>query len=426
MKIIMFCKSCISFVAAQRKKLSHLHKIATAQSIDYMNSLDKANIAERELLKVDPALRNIRHRATLQQLPRRPPASIKQVVQSEDRVLDGILKPKYRGKLAEFFLPGFGGISVEHGDIFKSKCDALVLPLPPNLHAAKGISLRFIEKAGRDFARHFFRTAQEICGEPTRNGVPVGTVIPVQGAGGVGNFKRIYFAVMPSYWQGNSTDAHRRFRFVLQQIFRSVHADSHQTTSLALSHLGRGMFGFDQDWTWRTFAEELVDSAMLQIDNSRPLGNLFRVNFVEEDCQAADSIRNALEEYLDERSSLMAAHTAPDPTPMVVLHTMGELNKAKRVDRVKFRKYSGIIRNLRLHYKRFIRPHVWRSSVMNPLSDKVGVFQPHFYRGVTHTLFPSRSNFSFAGNLKRSASGRLSPRFVSVPRRIQEQSNPRL
>jgi hypothetical protein len=108
----------------------------------------------------------------------------------------------------------------------------------------------------------------------------------------------------------------------------------------------------------------------------------------------------------------------------VVLHEISELKKAKRVDKVKFRKHSGIIRNLRLHYKRFIRPHIFRGPKMHAVS-KPGEMLPHYRRGVTHTLFPVLRGTSFS-NLRKTGKGTLTGKINTVSRSIQESTKPRL
>ena len=422
----MLLRSQISLVAGQRQKLANLQKLARTQSIDYMNSLDKANRAERDLVKIDPALQTMQRRAKLQQFAPRSPSIGADVLRPSDQMLDDIINPKFQGVLSKVSMSGFPSILTIHGDIFESSCDSIVLPLPPNLHAYRGVSLRFLERAGPDFARLLFTSARKICGDPSRHGIPIGTVIPMLDVK-IGNIKNVFFIVMPSYWQGTTTDARRRFRFALQQTFQCV-LETKQATSLALPHLGRGVFGFDHDWTWRTIAEEMVESGVLQIGNTKPIGNLRTIEFTEEDLLAATTMSNTLQSFLGERSAAIetAEKEVHSTEPLVVLHTIGELNKAKRVDKVKFRKYSGIIRNLRLQYKRFIRPHLWRSAKMNPVPDVVGHTHPHFHRGVTHTLFPTREPSAFSSMLRKTTSGRLAPRILAVPRSIQQQSNPRL
>ena len=409
----------------QAERLRTARKLASCQHIDWVRTLDKKKTAEEDLMKFDWA---VRQRKGMQ--PPKRSIKLSECTKARDfpplEDLEALLNPKSSVELSSTSFGPFGTIKVIHGDIFTEKSEAIAVPLPCNLQPYRGLGLRVLERGGEQLVQNVFSAATKLIGENFGRvgGLEVGSVISVRGAQGFES-KLLLFVIMPYYWQGTTTDAARRFRFAFQNLLNK--ANELGVSSLSVPHIGRGVYGFEQDWSFHTLIEEAAETGLLQLSSLKAAEGLCNIRFIDEDLKTAKSLKSALgivsERICPEKRVVEAAEYFGEKSKrLLVLHEIAEMSKNRKRDKVKFKQYSGIIRSLRLHYKRFIRPHVWRAAKTLPvpplllrridgrIATKQNQATPFYKRGVTHSLFPTR----------RPSSG------LNGPKKIQALSRPKL
>ena len=421
----------------QQLKQNHSRHMALQQHVDWIKQVDASDIAMKDILKVDPAVRSMKERVSSKLRPTKilsaPDMLDKQPSLANFDQLDALIRPKYSGLIAEVPIGSYGSVSFVHGNIFDTVGDALILPIPPNLQPHRGLALETLERGGDTFVKDLFSKvridfADEIASSP--HGLPVGSVVKVDMAG-----KQCYMVVLPFYWQGTTTEAARRFRFAVRSALNRVVEDG--CTTVALPHLGRGIFGFEAPWTAVTLAEEVIECGLMQIDTVNPPASIERIIFCDTNTEVLKRILDAASSRMEEPRVTAKEFFANKARRLLVLHEFAETSKARKADKVKFKQFSGIIRNLRLNYQRFIRPNIWRAAKTNPVppllvDKKTGLVagtqlpgRPFYRREISHTLFPVPARSGFTG-LRRTQSGKWAAKITSPKSQLQAAVNPRL
>ena len=432
----MLSLTLVQRASRQQLKQQYSRHMALQQHVDWIKQVDAPSMAMKDILKVDPAFRSMKERVTSRMKPSKifgAKASLEDSPIPNLRELEDLVRPKYTGSLGNVTVGCFGSVSCIHGDIFEADTDALILPIPPNLQPHRGLALETMEKGGDRFVKDLFAKvradfSEEIASSP--HGLSIGSVVKIDLEG-----KQCYLVVLPYYWQGTTTDAARRFRFAVRAAFDRVVADG--CTSVALPHLGRGIFGFEAPWAAATLAEEAIECGLMQLDAVEPRASLNSVIFCDTNVEVLRRILEACSGRVEEPRVTAKQFLDDKKKRLLVLHEFAETSKSRKVDKVKFKKFSGIIRNLRLNYQRFTRPNIWRAAKTNPVppllvDKKTGLVsgmqlpgRPYYRREISHTLFPVSSRSGFTG-LRRTQGGRWAAKITSPKSQLQAAVNPRL
>jgi len=415
--------------------------MATGQQIHWIRSSKKEEEAMKEIQSIDPLLRpkenQIRSGFEFESVQKMTKSDQAKPEADTELLLKDILYPKYKNELGSIDFGTFGRISVEHGDILNQPDDSIiVLPMPPNLTPYRGLSLEALERGGDSLVRQMFSTARNLHSsqiipvegetdevsattrgrpEPPR-GLSIGSVIPV------GNK---YFVIAPHYWQGNSSDANQRLRITVKSLIEyAIHEG--EASRMVIPHVGRGQFGYDTtDWSYEAIVEEAIES-LLQLDHretvkTRPVD----IVFIDKDLSVAEEFNAAIESLADRWLPERRVITAPQywsraSRRMIVMDESSELQTMRRRDKYKFKQYHGKLRNLGGRYFReTLQPWIWRTQkVLEPppmlvnektgnIADKQLPARPYYFRGLSHTLFPTSQLRTGFPSMRRSRSGQL-------------------
>jgi O-acetyl-ADP-ribose deacetylase (regulator of RNase III) len=433
----MFGLSAARTGSRQQLKVRTSRLMASKQHSDWVKQLDASEFAMKDIWKVDPAVRTMKDRVNLLfrgDTIHNVPKTEKRMNQPTLEELEEIVRPKSKGIINEISLGSFGSIAFYHGNIFEVDAGALILPIPPNLHPHRGLALEALETGGEDFVRQIFSRvradfAEDLATSP--HGLPIGSIIQVSMKN-----KNCYLVVLPFFWQGTTTDAARRFRFAIRSVLKKV--TKGPAESVALPHLGRGIFGFDAPWASVILAEEAVECGLFEVDDISARNRLKNIIFCDEKSEILAKIESAVEERVDQSEPVPAReYWKCRESRMMVLHEIAETRKARKSEKVKFKKHSGIIRSLKLFYQRSVKRQIWRAAKTHPVpvllvDKKTGELasrqlspKPFYRRHVSHTLFPVKARTGFTG-LRKTSLGGWAPRPIKPHRDIQETVNPKL
>lgn len=249
------------------------------------------------------------------------------------------------------------------------------------------------------------------------------------------DFNKAIFMIMPWIWEGSPVDAEKRFRFCAREALRraSLHCQrvskqvsakrwKYREGTVAIPSIGGGIFGFEPKNSSLTLMEEAFDT-LLQVEASEPSYALKRICFVDANEETAESLASALVEvsrrWLPSRRLTSAPQWCAKQTRrLLVLPDVP--NFFWRRHRVKFKKRHGVKKRQRVHYMGNIKPTLWRAHrvrqppplLVHQEDGRIAAMEeqlkplPYFFRGVSHWLFPSRSNTKGGfHSLKRNAGG---------------------
>ena len=418
----------------QSQKVALARKMVLNQHVDWINKTDRAPEAMKDILRLDPIVRTLKSRLLTRfrfTTPHQMPVQDKSAVPKLEDISRVLTETDEQRLLCQFTFSGFGSVSCVQGNVFDSNVDAIILPIPPNLQPHRGLSLEALERGGPVLVKSLIKDSDPQT--DSRTPLAIGTVIETTLKG-----KLAIFVVMPFYWQGNTTDAARRLRFVLNRALNS--AIKAGAKSVGLPHIGRGMFGFDHGWSFDTIAEEVVECGVLGLDRTEPTG-IERVLLIDKDPDAAEALSKAVEKVSERNTATSRVMPADQfwglkDRRLLVMSESAEFRKLLKADKVKFKKYSGIIRSQRRYQNRFVTPHVWRPGrvlqapplLVSASTGEIAGTQlppnPFYHRNVSHTLFPVRNKTGFHG-LKKNRSGKWMAAEMSGWRNIQETTIPR-
>ncbi|KAF4675787.1 hypothetical protein FOL46_000115 [Perkinsus olseni] len=390
-------RRCLSWLGKQKSKARNL---ALHQHNQWMTELQAANEADKQIWMVDKQLRSTpRQRIETkfryasphkQKSQQRGEVKTEEWAEEDDENfsnLEELIKPTYRGAICNVPVEPFGSITAHHGSIFEWQGDCLILPMSPNIMPYRGLPLEALERGGRDLIKDVFgfvRSDQSLREQieppdlgPTvkanfNSGLPVGTVIPAP-AHGINNVAAVFFVVMPYFWQGSSTDAERRFRYAVRSALEYVSSHA-EIRSVAMPHLGRGIFGFaDHKGSMgptMIMAEEAFDAILCRDRTSDANYTLQNVTLIDIDNDVVEMMRDSLlmvaeRTFPDKQVEPAAVHQGKLVRRLMMMHDMHELNLTRKRDKYKFKKYSGVIRNRADHWRANIMPWVWRSQKVN-------------------------------------------------------------
>eukprot|EP00386_Alphamonas_edax_P006361 GDKI01020608.1.p1 GENE.GDKI01020608.1~~GDKI01020608.1.p1 ORF type:complete len:503 (-),score=110.64 GDKI01020608.1:98-1606(-) len=354
-----------------------------------------------------------------------------QQMTDKQQLLDALSAPKLEGFLTDMKLDKFGDISVYHGDIFEERADVLVVPMVANFLPHKGISLRVLEKGGQSLLKEAYAQVKELL-QTRRAAVEafskeagvqltqaekkerleanvrlhIGDVIVTSPHGVNPHIHSIAFVVTPYYFQGGPTDAARRFRYTVKNVFRAV-ADKDTVGGgvVMLPHIGAGVYGYEPSNACDILAQEAVE-CLLQLETTTPTYTIRHIKFVDRDHDTARTLGESVSEQRTTWVPQYRLTTAPqfhsrqsrrllEVTPWVVTRCL-------RRTATSFKHYHSIIRRRQQHWFRNIQPFMWRTQKVNepppllvykqtghaaPLDDQLPA-RPHYFRGVSHALFP--------------------------------------
>jgi len=387
---------------------------ATEQHIDYLRQLKPPRPSRA--VDIDPKLH--RREEEMRRIFGNPEI-IRQP--SEEELLvppEAALAPTYAGSLGGIDLEPFGSIEVVHGDVFREQ-EAVIMPMSPNLMPYRGIGLEVCDRGGKAFVKAMFEAARLTCGS-TAKGLEVGDTFSVQrNKENPMPMQHVLFVVMPWFWQGSPMDAAKRFRFCAKRALAHAAGSPEAFSEVAMPNIGGGIFGYEPRNSCHTLVEESIE-ALLQLEEEVPLYRLKKIRFVESRMETAELLKDALVEvghrWLPERRMTTAPQYWSHATRrLLVLPTQATF--FQRRNKVKFKKYHGVVRNATKNYIGNVNPWLWRPSrVAQPPPmmvfratgeaaplDAQRRARPYFFRGVTHWLFPTRKS-GFHG-LRRSAKG---------------------
>ena len=408
---------------------------ARDQHISWIRSSNKEEEAYKEVLKIDPTVRGKAQQARSlfefegsNRLPeKRDSDSLSESVQ--EQLLRDIVQPAFKGVLGVMDLGSFGRITASHGDLF-SKEDTgsiTVFPVPPNLLPYRGLSLAALERGGDALVRQLFSTARSLYGEDicppsaddtrtaTSRGLPIGSIIPVDNK---------LFVVVPYYWQGTNSEANQRLRFAIKSVYEYAIRQAN-ITRLVVPHIGRGLFGYEASWSTDLLAEECIES-LLQLDHVDAVrSSLTEVCFMDNDVTMAEEFQEAIDRLADRW--LPARRTIPAPQffsrasqRLVVMDEVSELATMRRRDKYKFKQYHGKLRNRGGKFFRdTLQPWIWRTQkILEPpplmVKEQTGDIasaqlpaRPYYFRGLSHTLFPTGNLKTGFPALRRGRGGQL-------------------
>jgi len=442
--------ACINLLGqtrnASRLRLKQVASASRArdQHISWIRQANREEQAYKEILKVDPIIRPKHHQVKSMlgfegpnAVPTEPSKSKEKQRIDEDQMLRDIISPSFRNEVGCIDLGPFGRVTAVHGDIFSQPGSMTVFPIPPNLMPYKGLSLEVLERGGDSLLREVFSTArlmysehvipppstdQEMeseSGKPQRHvnrGLPIGSVIPTNDS---------LFVVMPFYWQGSSSDANQRLRFTIKQVLRYAISELKRPIKrLVIPHLGRGIYGYEAEWSTEALVEEAIES-LLQLESGEAIRTeLTEIAFIDNDMSVADEFKEAIQVMADRwlpdrRVTTAPQYFAKQSRRMVVMDEHSELSTMRRRDKYKFKQYHGKLRNLGGRYFRnTLQPWIWRTQkVLEPppllVNEKSGEIasqqsaaRPYYFRGLSHTLFPVNLRTGFSA-MRRSRNGRL-------------------
>lgn len=414
---------------------------AREQHISWIRQSNKEEEAYKEILKVDPLIRPKHHQVKSMlgfEGPNAAPLTKQESPDStkdrEEQLLRDIIAPSFRKEVGAVELGPFGRITVVHGDIFNQPGSVRVFPIPPNLMPYKGLSLEVLERGGDVLLRELFSTARLMYSEhvvaPAREnenateplqkhvnrGLPIGSVIPANDC---------LFVVMPFYWQGSSSDANQRLRYALKNVVDfAVRKYEKKVSRLVIPHIGRGVYGYEAEWSTEALIEEAFEG-LLQLDYAEAVKTeLSEIAFIDNDFSVVDEFKEALEfvadKWLPERRLVPAPQfLSAQSKRLIVMDENSELSTMRRKDKYKFKQYHGKLRNLGGRYFRnTLQSWIWRTQkileppplLVNAQSGEIASKQlparPYFFRGLSHTLFPTNLRTGFAA-MRRSRNGRL-------------------
>lgn len=414
---------------------------AKDQHISWIRQSNKEEEAHKEIIKIDPLIRpklNQIKSMLEYQRPNTPPTKKSESDFERDSrdelLLKDIIVPSFKAELSSIDFGPFGRITANHGDIFSQAGSVVVYPVPPNLMPYRGLSLAALEHGGDPLLRELFSTARSMYSEhiispvadtdeetaqkrqPPNRGLPIGSVIPVGDA---------LFVVVPHFWQGSNSDANQRLRFAMKQVMVFATRKSEVAiTRLVVPHIGRGVFGYEADWSTEALVEEAIEG-LLQLDSAEAVKTSVKeIAFIANDLSVAEEFKDAIESLADRWLPDRRLVTAPQflsesSRRMIVMDEQSELSTMRRRDKYKFKQYHGKLRNLGGRYFReTLQPWIWRTQkVLEPpplmvnaksgeIADKQLPARPYFFRGLSHTLFPVNLRSGFAA-MRRSRSGQM-------------------
>lgn len=430
---------------ASRLRVKQISSASRArdQHISWIRQSSREEEAMKEILRVDPIVRPKAYqvKSSLEYvkpnaMPERKTQSESEKQASEEIMLRDILEPSFKHDLGSIDLGPFGRISAIHGDIFKQTPGTVtVFPVPPNLMPYRGLSLAALEHGGDNLLRELFSTARSLYSEhiispvadteesaarqrksPNR-GLPLGSVIPV------GNS---LFVVVPFFWQGSGADANQRLRHVLKEVVNyAIQKSAFPVNRLVIPHLGRGVYGYEADWSTEALVEEAIE-CILQLDYPEAVKTeLSEIAFIDNDLTVAEEFKDAIDtladRWLPERRLISAPQYHSHATRrMIVMDEQSELSTMRRRDKYKFKQYHGRIGNRGGRYFReTLQPWIWRTQkLLEPppllvkeqtgaISEKQLPARPYFFRGLSHTLFPTGNLKTGFPSMRRSGSGQL-------------------
>ena len=430
------------FASRLRVKQIAASSRAKDQHISWIRQSGREEEAYKELIKVDPLFRKKESqvRSSLEYVSPNAPPRLKEkdpeaASADEEELLRNIIDPSFKGEVASLDFGPYGRITAVHGDIFNQPAGSVVVfPIPPNLMPYRGLSLAALEKGGDDLLRELFSTARSMYSEhvispvaesdeetarqrqPPNKGLPIGAVIPVDGS---------LFVVVPFYWQGSSSDANQRLRHTLKQVVDFASRRSEQPIKrLVIPHLGRGVYGYEADWSTEALVEEAIEG-ILQLDSPEAIKTeLVEVSFIDNDLSVVDEFKDAIDLLGDRWIPDRRVTTAPQylsksTQRLIVMDEKSELSTMRRRDKYKFKQFHGRLRNLGGRYFReTLQPWIWRTQkVLEPpallVKEKTGEIsqkqleaRPYYFRGLSHTLFPVNLRTGFPA-MRRSKSGHL-------------------
>jgi hypothetical protein len=440
----------LHYLLSQTRRASRLRvkQIASAskardQHISWIRQSNKEEEAAKEILRIDPIVRPKAYqvKSSLEYvgpnaIPERKTRSESDNAVTEEVLLRDILEPSFKNEMGSIDLGPFGRISVSHGDIFQQHSGSVtVFPVPPNLMPYRGLSLAALENGGDNLLRELFATARALYSEhiispvadsdesaarqrkPPNRGLPLGSVIPVDES---------LFVVVPFFWQGSGADANQRLRHALKQVVNHAIQSAEQPVKrLVIPHLGRGVYGYEADWSTGALVEEAIE-CLLQLDAPEAIKTqLTEIVFIDNDLSVAEEFKDAIDvladRWLPERRLISAPQYLSQVTRrMIVMDEQSELSTMRRRDKYKFKQYHGRIGNRGGRYFReTLQPWIWRTQkLLEPpplmineqtghISEKQLPARPYFFRGLSHTLFPTGNLKTGFPALRRSGSGQL-------------------
>jgi len=378
-----------------------IRRRANEQHIDWIRQLDGPPRPYRPV-EADPALQSHREETRLvfghPELTRQPPEQ-----QLYAPPPEAALMRKYSGTLGSVDVEPYGTIAVEHGDIFAADAEAVILPMTPNLMPYRGLALEALDRGGKELVKETFTEARDECARMSTELLQAGDTVLVSGRGVTA--QKILFVIMPWFWQGSPLDAGKRLRDCVHRALLRAGSPG-GFASVALPHIGGGVFGYEPLMSSAVMMEEAME-ALMQIEAQVPCYKLQRITFVEDRLETAEALSGALTEvshrWLPDRQLTTAAQYWGSATRRLVVLPDAP-NFFWKLHRVKFKKHHGVKRKWRRNYIGNVKPLLWRAMrVHQPPPLKVfkesGDIAPHhlqspgrpyFFRGVTHWLFPSR------------------------------------
>ena len=408
---------------------------ARDQHISWIRSSNKEEEAYKEILKVDPVVRNKAHHVRSMfeaESTHKLPEKIQPVANSDaaiDDLLRDIVQPTFKGCLGVLDLGAFGRITANHGDLFNvEEGTYTIFPIPPNLLPYRGLSLAALERGGDSLVRELFSTARSMYGEcispptvedaarptPSR-GLPIGSVIPIRNS---------IFVVVPYFWQGSNSDANQRLRFTMKSAINYAIGVA-GCERLVVPHVGRGLFGYEAAWSTELLVEETLEG-LLQLDRTTAVvSSLKEVCFMDNDIAVSREFKRALDvlgdRWLPGRRTVSAPeYFAAQSRRLIVMDEASELSTMRRRDKYKFKQFHGKLRNRGGKYFRdTLQPWIWRTQkILEPppmmvlektgeIADKQLPVRPYYFRGLSHTLYSTGNLKTGFPALRRGAKGQL-------------------
>ncbi|UKJ88784.2 hypothetical protein MACJ_002030 [Theileria orientalis] len=359
--------------------------------------------------------------------------------EESQELMDDINVSKYEGKLEQMDIEHFGTITAEHGDVLKEGADCLIVPIPPNLTPHCGFGMKILNLGGKRLIAALVQRSKLIISERIKElesvkstfkeakdykkallearTLQLGDVIltPPYGAA---KSTLLAFMITPYYWQGNSREAAVKLRETVKKCLESI--NFLKISNVLMTHVGESLHGYRPRDGCEIMVEEAYD-CILQLDHVVPNYYLRSVRFIDKDLEASRTFAHAIykmrQEKIPEHQVVPAPVYYSRKSARIIEIDESVLKFSSQYRKITYKKHSVVRRSNRLHYRRNLKPFMWRGAsklyepppfLLYKLTGNPSVFQlpprPYYKKGISHRLFPFYSNGVKA--MRMSGSGR--------------------